>query len=76
MYKKLIRPILFLFKPEFIHDFSFYSIKIIFKIPLIKYLFKKLFVLENKYLEYGKAAKENSQNFLWEKIIESYRRIL
>jgi len=30
----------------------------------------------NKYLEYGKAAKENSQNFLWEKIIESYRRIL
>ena len=31
---------------------------------------------ENKYLEYGKAAKENSQNFLWEKIIESYRRIL
>ncbi len=31
---------------------------------------------ENKYLEYGKAAKENSQNFLWEKIIESYKRIL
>ena len=30
----------------------------------------------NKYLEYGKAAKENSQNFLREKIIESYRRIL
>ena len=30
----------------------------------------------NKYLEYGKAAKENSQNFLWEKIIESYKRIL
>ena len=31
---------------------------------------------DNKYLEYGKAAKENSQNFLWENIIESYKRIL
>ena len=58
MYKKLIRPILFLFKPEFIHDFSFYSIKIIFKIPLIKYLFKKLFVLENKNLEINVIGKK------------------
>ena len=31
---------------------------------------------ENKYIEYGKAAKENSQNFLWDKIIETYNRIL
>ena len=30
----------------------------------------------NKYLEYGKAAKLNSQNFHWDKIIESYKRIL
>ena len=51
-------PILFLFKPEFIHDFSFYSIKIIFKIPLIKYLFKKLFVLENKNLEINVIGKK------------------
>ena len=58
MYKKLIRPILFLFKPEFIHDFSFFSIKIIFKIPLIKYLFKKLFVLENKNLEINVIGKK------------------
>ena len=31
---------------------------------------------ENKYLEYGKAAKLNSQNFHWDKIIEKYKRIL
>ena len=31
---------------------------------------------ENKYLEYGKEAKINSQNFHWDKIIESYKRIL
>ncbi len=31
---------------------------------------------ENKYLEYGKSAKENSQNFHWDKLIEKYRRIL
>ena len=31
---------------------------------------------DNKYLEYGKAAKLNSQNFHWDKIIESYKKIL
>ena len=31
---------------------------------------------ENKYLEYGKEAKINSTNFLWDKIIEKYKRIL
>ena len=31
---------------------------------------------ENKYFEYGKAAKENSSNFNWDKIIESFKRIL
>ena len=30
----------------------------------------------NKYLEYGKAAKENSVKFQWEKIIEEYKKIL
>ena len=33
-------------------------------------------IKENKYLEYGKEAKINSQNFHWDKIIESYKRIL
>ena len=31
---------------------------------------------ENKYLVYGKEAKINSTNFLWDKIIEKYKRIL
>ena len=30
----------------------------------------------NKYLEYGKAAKENSVKFMWDKIIEDYKKIL
>ena len=30
----------------------------------------------NKYLEYGKAAKENSSKFKWNKIIEEYKKIL
>ena len=30
----------------------------------------------NKYLEYGKAAKESSLKFQWEKIIEEYKKIL
>jgi phosphatidylinositol alpha-1,6-mannosyltransferase len=31
---------------------------------------------QNKHLEYGKAAKLNSQNFHWDKIIEKYKGIL
>ncbi len=30
----------------------------------------------NKYLEYGKEAKINAENFLWDRIIENYKRIL
>ena len=30
----------------------------------------------NKYLEYGKAAKENSSKFKWNKIVEEYKKIL
>ena len=30
----------------------------------------------NKYLEYGKVAKENSIKFQWNKIIEEYKKIL
>ena len=30
----------------------------------------------NKYLEYGKAAKENSSKFEWDKVIEEYKKIL
>ncbi len=31
---------------------------------------------DNKYLEYGKAAKLNSEKFHWDNIIENYKRIL
>ena len=31
---------------------------------------------DNKYIEYGKEAKNNSENFLWDRIIENYKRIL
>jgi len=31
---------------------------------------------DNKYLDYGKAAKLNSENFLWDKLIEKYKKIL
>ena len=37
----------------------------------IEHLFK-----DNKYLEYGREAKNNSENFLWDKAIEKYKRIL
>ena len=30
----------------------------------------------NRYLEYGKEAKINAENFLWDRIIENYKRIL
>ena len=35
-----------------------------------------LMLKNNKYLEYGKAAKENSVKFKWNKIIEEYKKIL
>ena len=35
-----------------------------------------LILKNNKYLEYGKAAKEGSSKFLWNKIIEEYKKIL
>ncbi len=31
---------------------------------------------ENKYVEFGREAKNNSVNFLWDKAIEKYKRIL
>ena len=31
---------------------------------------------DRKYREYGKLAKENSQNFYWSNIIKNYKRIL
>ena len=30
----------------------------------------------NKYIEYGKNAKSNSEKFLWSNLIEEYKKIL
>ena len=46
MYKKLISPLLFLFDPEKIHNFTFFSTKLIFKIPLLGYLIRSYFKVE------------------------------
>lgn len=51
MYKKLVRPLLFLFNPESIHNFSFFIIKFFLRVPLIKTFLKSLFSYENDKLK-------------------------
>ncbi|MCP4521143.1 MAG: quinone-dependent dihydroorotate dehydrogenase [Cytophagales bacterium] len=51
MYKSLIRPILFKFDPEKVHHFSFKSIKFMFKLPLMKSIFKGLYSVDDSRLE-------------------------
>ncbi|MBP2832286.1 quinone-dependent dihydroorotate dehydrogenase [Aquimarina sp. U1-2] len=43
MYRLLIRPLLFQFDPEKVHHFTFKMIKILFKIPLVPSVFKKIY---------------------------------
>jgi dihydroorotate dehydrogenase len=51
MYKLLIRPFFFLFDPEKIHHFAFSSIKLVLTIPGMKFLWRKMYVIEDKRLE-------------------------
>lgn len=51
MYKLIIRPILFLFDPEKVHHFTFAILKIVFKIPLIAWLTRKIYQVKDKKLE-------------------------
>ncbi|WP_430467835.1 quinone-dependent dihydroorotate dehydrogenase [Winogradskyella ouciana] len=51
MYKAIIRPILFCFDPEKVHHFTFSLIRNISKIPGVKGLFKKMYLLNDKALE-------------------------
>ncbi len=51
MYKVLLRPLFFLFDPERIHHFTFSSIRILCKIPLIQQLFRSLYAINDKRLE-------------------------
>ncbi|MDP8098862.1 quinone-dependent dihydroorotate dehydrogenase [Pasteurella atlantica] len=51
MYKKIIRPIIFLFDPETAHFIIFSFIKFIYKIPFFSFLIRKISILENPKLE-------------------------
>ena len=51
MYRKLILPFLFLFDPEKIHNFTFFTIKIIFKIPFLGFFTKSYFKVESDKLK-------------------------
>ena len=52
MYKLIIRPVFFLFNPEFIHNFSFLLIKVICKIPILSYiLLSNNYTFKNSLLE-------------------------
>lgn len=51
MYKLLIRPIYFLFDPEKIHHFTFSFIRFILKVPGCPWLFKMMYVVNDKRLE-------------------------
>jgi dihydroorotate dehydrogenase len=51
MYKAILRPILFRFDPEKVHYFTFALIRFLSKIPGVKSLFKRLYVLQDKTLE-------------------------
>jgi len=51
VYKKLIRPILFLFDAESVHHFSFTSIRLLHKIPFVGILVRRLFSVNQPKLE-------------------------
>ncbi|MCK4663897.1 MAG: quinone-dependent dihydroorotate dehydrogenase [Bacteroidales bacterium] len=51
MYKYLIRPLFFLFKPELIHSIVFFLLKAGAFIPGISYICRYIFVIRNKKLE-------------------------
>ncbi|MFZ5939977.1 MAG: quinone-dependent dihydroorotate dehydrogenase [Bacteroidota bacterium] len=51
MYKVLIRPVLFLLKPEAIHHLLLSFLRIAFRIPGVKYLVSRIYSLENPLLE-------------------------
>ena len=51
MYKTLIRPILFLFDPEKVHHFTFSLIRFFCKIPFVHFIFRWIYLIEDKRLE-------------------------
>jgi len=51
MYKLIIKPIFFLFQPEKIHHFVFKTLKLFFAIPLLHYVIRLFYVVNDKRLE-------------------------
>jgi len=51
MYKRIIRPLFFLFDPEKVHHFTFVLIKFLFKVPGISLVIRKINTVEDKRLE-------------------------
>ena len=51
MYKFLTRPLLFSFDPEWVHYFTLNALRLIHKIPLTGWLFRKIYSYENSSLE-------------------------
>ena len=51
MYKQFIRPILFLFDAERVHHFSFASIRLIHKIPIVGVFVRRLYTVNHTKLE-------------------------
>ena len=47
MYKKIISPFLFLFDPEKIHTFTFFLIKVFFKIPILGFIIESFYIVES-----------------------------
>ena len=50
MYKKIILPVLFLFDPEKVHNFTFLLFKIFLNIPFVGFLVQKIYSVDNKKL--------------------------
>ena len=50
MYRKIILPILFLFDPEKVHNFTFLFFKISLNLPFIGFIIRKIYSVENKKL--------------------------
>ena len=51
MYKKIISPFLFLFDPEKIHTFTFFLIKVFFKIPILGFIIESFYKVKSPKLE-------------------------
>jgi len=51
LYKSIIRPVLFSFDPEKVHDFTFSALSILGKIPGVRSIWKSIYSVKSKRLE-------------------------